>query len=183
MATVETLISAEEFARMPDNVVRTELVRGRIVEWPPPKRRHAKVCQRISQALGNFVDAHDLGHVLVGDAGILTERDPDTLRGADVCFYSFERLPRGPVPDDYGEIGPELVIEVRSSSDRWRGVEAKVAEYHRAGVFLVCVVDPEAQTVRLYLPDQPTSILGPDEELTFPEWLPGFRIIVRDLLA
>ena len=36
MATVETLLTAEEFGQMPDDGRRTELVRGRIVELPPP---------------------------------------------------------------------------------------------------------------------------------------------------
>jgi Uma2 family endonuclease len=183
MATVETLLTAEEFGSMPDDGRRTELVRGRIVELPPPKRRHAKALQRISQFLGNFVDAHDLGHVLSGDGGIITERNPDTVRGADVAYFSFGRLPRGDVSDDYAVIPPELVFEIRSTSDRWREIEEKVAEYHLAGVRVVCVLDSEPKMAHLYYPSQPKLTLGPDEELTFPELLPGFRVLVRSLFV
>ena len=30
---------------------------------------------------------------------VVTERNPDTVRGADISFYSFNRLPKGPLPD------------------------------------------------------------------------------------
>ena len=35
------------------------------------------------------MDEHDLGHVLSNDSGVITERDPDTVRGADISFYSY----------------------------------------------------------------------------------------------
>ena len=49
--------------------------------------------------LGNHVYDNDLGRVLSNDSGVITERGPDTVRGADVCFYSFVRVPKGPLPD------------------------------------------------------------------------------------
>jgi Uma2 family endonuclease len=183
MATVETLLTAEEFGQMPDDGRRTELVRGRIVELPPPKGRHGEICQRVSMLIGNHVEAHDLGTVLINDAGIISRRNPDSVRGADLAFYSFERMPRGPVPDTYSEVAPELVVEVRSPSDRWRDIHAKVAEYLNAGVLIVCVIDPETQTVRLYYPDHPEKILGPVDDLTFPACLPGFLVPIQCLFV
>ena len=37
----------------------------------------------------------DLGRVVTNDSGIVTQRDPDTVRGADVAYYSYARLPKG----------------------------------------------------------------------------------------
>lgn len=167
MASVETLITAEEFARRPDDGRRTELVRGRIIELPPPGFRHGKIRNKVGRLLGNFAEEHDLGHVLNNDSGVITEREPDTVRGADVAYFSFARLPKDSIPETYPEIPPELVVEVRSPSDRWRDNHAKVAEYLNIGVLVVCVVDPEPQTVRLSYPDHPPQLLGPDDELTF----------------
>jgi Uma2 family endonuclease len=181
MATVEALLTAEEFGRMSDNGLRTELVRGRIIEVPPPKKRHGKVCQRISMLLGIYVETHDIGHVLINDSGIITERNPDSVRGADVAYYSYARLPRGPVSDSYSGAAPEIVFEVRSSSDRWVEILEKVSEYLKAGVLVVCVIDPEPQTARLYYPDQAELILGPGDDLTFPECLPGFAVRIGRL--
>ncbi len=129
--------------------------------------------------LGRFLEDHDLGHVLSNDAGVITERDPDTVRGADVAFYSYARLPKGPLPQDYGPEVPELVVEVRSPSDRWPKVLAKVAEYLEAGVRIVIVLDDESRTAVLYFADRASVTLKVDDELTVPEILPGFAVAVR----
>ena len=179
MATVETLITAEEFGQMPDVGRRTELVHGRIIELPPPQMRHGQVFGAAAFILMAYVRANDLGHVPTNDSGVITEHDPDTVRGADIAYYSFARLAKGKLPAGYPTIPPELVIEVRSPTDRWPNILAKVAEYLEIGVVVVCVLDPDPQTAYLYYPERPPRTLGPDDELTFPECLPDFRVPVR----
>ena len=101
--TAPTLLTAAEFARRPDPGHPEELVRGRIVPMPPPTRRHGQICSQVRSIFsGNFFEDHDLGHVVSNDAGVITERGPDTVRGADVAFYSYNRVPKGPLPADYG---------------------------------------------------------------------------------
>jgi Uma2 family endonuclease len=176
--TAEALMTAKEFGLRPDPGHPEELVQGRIVSLPPPDRRHGYVCSRADRILGNFVDEHDLGRVLSNDSGVITERDPDTVRGADVAYYSFARLPKGPLPTGYGPEVPELVIEVRSASDRWREILDKVAEYLSAGVLFVVVLDPEFQVAHILGADDPPRMLGAADELTFPGLLEGFRVRV-----
>jgi Uma2 family endonuclease len=178
MSIAEALITAEEFAEMPDDRY-TELVEGRIIELPPPNLLHGRICYLVAKILGSHVDPHDLGTIFMNDAGIITRRNPDSVRGADVAYFSFARLPRGPIPQRYSDIAPEIIFEVRSPSDRWRKVEKKVAEYLHLGALVVCVLDPKPRSARLYYPNQPARILGPDDELTFPEILPGFVAVVR----
>ena len=116
---------------------------------------------------------------MCNDTGIVTDHDPDTVRGMDVCFYSYSRLPKGPLPAKYAKVVPELVVEVRSPSDRWSRILKKVSEYLEVGVSVVCVLDPETETARVYRPDDPGRILSANEELTFPDILPGFAVPVR----
>ena len=131
MATAEALMTAQEFGQRPDPGYPEELVQGRIVGMPPPDRRHGYVCLKAGRMVGNFVDEHDLGRVMSNDSGVITERDPDTVRGADVAYYSFARLPKGPLPTVYGPEVPELIVEVRSANDPWHEIFEKVAEYLR----------------------------------------------------
>jgi Uma2 family endonuclease len=175
-------MTAEEFARRPDPGHPEELVRGRIVPMTVPDRRHGQICSMVVQILGVFAREHGLGHVLSNDSGVITERGPDTVRGADVAFYSYARLPRGPLPKAYGPEMPELIVEVRSKSDRWPKVLAKVAEYLDAGVSVVVVLDDDESTAHVFTPDR-HQILGADDELSFPGILPGFSIAVRRFFA
>lgn len=183
MATLEALLTAEEFLTLPDAGVPSELVRGRIVPMNMPGYRHGRICNRIGALLRTFVDAHDLGDVLNNDAGVITERGPDTVRGPDVSFYSYARVPKGSVPVGYPPAAPELVFEVFSPFDRWPDTLAKAGEYLKAGVEMVCVVDPEHETVTVYDARQPGRTYAADEELAFPEWLGGLSLRVRDLFA
>jgi Uma2 family endonuclease len=180
MATAAPVLStAEEFARRPDPGYPEELVRGRIVAMPPPNVRHGQVCSNAVYLLRRFLEDHDLGHVLSNDAGVITERDPDTVRGADVSFYSYARVPKGPLPSSYLDVPPDLVFEVLSPDDRWREVLDKVFEYLGAGVGVVGVLDPKRRTLRLFEGDEPDRVLTDQDEFTLPGLLGEFRVPVR----
>jgi Uma2 family endonuclease len=178
MPTVlEKLLTADEFARIPDDGVPAELVRGRIVRMPMPRPRHGQVCNNISYHLTHFVKPHDMGHVLCNDSGVITERDPDTVRGADVAYYSYSRVPKGPLPEHhYLTVAPEVVFEVRSPDDKWSKLQAKVAEYLEAGVLIVCVVEPVRGTVTVYTADEAPEKLTGEAVLTLADVLPGFSV-------
>jgi len=182
MATAEqTLLTAGEFGLRPDVGQPEELVRGKIVMSPVPGRMQGQVCAEISRLLGNFVKTQGLGRVLTNDAGVITERNPDSVRGADVAYYSYARLPEGPFLSRYGPEIPELVIEVKSPSDRWPAMIQRTAEYLIAGALFVTVLDPEEQIAVVHSAKGPPRTLRPDDELTFADVLPGFRVAVSQI--
>lgn len=176
------LLTAEEFARRPDPGYPEELVKGRIVAMTPPGFRHGKVCARVARVVGNHVEEYDLGHVVSNDAGVVTERAPDSVRGPDVAFYRYERLPRDARIEGYPPVAPDLVIEVLSPHDRWNRVLAKVAEYLEAGVAVVGVLDPERRRLDLYQADAPVQVLMESDTLALPAILGDFRLAVGRLL-
>ncbi len=180
MATAELLdlLTAEEFGKRPDPGYPEELVRGRVVAMSVPDRRHGYVCQTAAWIIGSFAREHDAGRVMTNDAAVITERGPDTVRGADVSFYSYGRLPRGPLAAGYGPEVPELVVEVRSPGDRWRNLHVKITEYLNAGVITVVVFDPGSHTAHVFSADDAPTTLGAEDELLLPGILDGFRVQV-----
>jgi Uma2 family endonuclease len=178
-ATVK-LMTAAEFAELPDDDRPRELVRGEVVYMNMPFPRHGQICARMSYLLQRHMEDHTLGHVVTNDSGVITERDPDTVRGADVAYYSYTRVPPGPFPRRaYLPVVPEIVFEVRSPGDRWREIEAKVHEYLQAGVTWVCVVDDPTERAYVFHTDDVPQFLTRDQDLTFPDILPDFRVAVR----
>jgi Uma2 family endonuclease len=182
MATAEMLdlMTAEEFAKRPDPGYPEELVRGKVVARSVPDRRHGFVCCRSVLILGNFVEARDLGRVLCNSSGVITERGPDSVRGADVAYYSYSRLAKGKLPSGIGPEVPELIVEVCSQNDRWLEILDKVAEYLSAGVLVVIVLDPEPQFAHIFTADSPPRTLKTDEELVVPGILEEFRVRVGE---
>jgi Uma2 family endonuclease len=179
-ATETKLLTAEDYLKLPDRGRPTELVRGVVIEMNPPGFRHGEVCSRIAHFLSGFVIEQDLGRVVSNDSGIVVDRSPDTVRVADVAFYSYKRVPKGTSPIGYPSALPEIVFEVVSPGNTRGEIRAKVGEYLKAGVSVVCIADPEFQTVNVEYPERPTLLVQGDDALIFDE-LPGFALPVRRL--
>ena len=177
MPTAEALMTAEEFGNRPDPGHPEELVRGRIVLRKYADLRHGMVCGNVLGRFDPVVRAEDLGR-LIALSGIVTERDPDTVRGVDVSFYGYDRMPRGPIPEGYADAMPEWAVEVVSAFDRWADVLAKVAELLTVGVGTVVVLDPDPRTAHVFGADEPPLTLDAEDELTLPGVLDGFRMVV-----
>lgn len=139
------------------------------------KFRHGTISHRASQLLGDFVQANDLGWIAINDTFVPT--GPDTVRGADVLYVSYARVPKENPPDDLA-VAPELVIEVRSPTDRWTDMLAKMLEYIAAGVDVVVILDPKTKSASVYRGDDRQDIFESDDELTLPDVLPGFAVPV-----
>ncbi len=105
-----TLLRAEEFARVAEVLGPCELVNGEIIPMSPGGFRHSKITGRAFFLLEAHNQAHHLGHVLAGEAGFIVRRAPDTVRGADVAFISYRRLPRNTQITGFLEVPAEPTI-------------------------------------------------------------------------
>jgi Uma2 family endonuclease len=180
--TLTVLLSAEDFARLHERD-RVELVAGVVEEQPMPFPLHGQVCFRFSVQLGIYLAANDIGHGFGNDSFIRTRRNPDSVRGADVMFVSYARLPRGRVPAGLLDVVPELVVEVCSPSDRVGAVEAKASEYLAAGVSVVVVLDPDIASATLFRANELPVTLHNGAVLTIPDVLPGFSVPLHRLFG
>ena len=182
-ATATAPMTADEFSdwcSRPENDGRWfELVRGEVIELPAPTKKHGVVSFNVAFALGLHVRHTRTGYLTTNDAGTLLERDPDTVRGPDVAFFT-DANRYDDLHPKYGEEPPILAVEVLSPNDRASQVLAKVDDYLRNGVRVVWLVDPEGRTVRVYRPNQPTTNLTADDEITGGDELPGFRCSLRE---
>ncbi len=172
-------ITGEELYEMAD-VGRCELVEGRIVEMSPTKPEHGRYEYLLARRIGDFVEERDLGQVMVGEVGIYTRRNPDTVRAADVLFISHERYARA-TKGSFLDVAPELIVEVLSPNDRWSDVRAKLREYFAIGVNVVLVVETEAQIVAVYRSSTDLDELTSEDVLRIEDVLPGFEFPLQEL--
>lgn len=177
----EALITGEELAAMGD-LGRCELVEGRVVKLSPTKMLHGRYEFEMARFLGNFVEEHNLGVVMVGEVGVYTRRNPDTVRGADVLFISHERLAQV-TPGGFMDVAPELIVEVMSPSDRWSEVRKKIKEYFEVGVTAVLIVEPEEQTIALYRSPTDIQEFTANDTLALADILPDFNLPLARLWA
>ncbi len=186
MVIQEQTITADRFyeiTEQPEYQDRVmELVEGVLVEMSKPKRIHGVIVARLALKIGNFVDAHELGEVTVGDTGFVLDRDPygrDTVRGLDIAFVKSERLP-APPDDTWYEMGPDLAVEVISPNNKTTDTHLKVMQLLKSGTGLVWLVHPESRTVVAHRSDG-AVILREDDTLSGGDALPGFEMRVGDI--
>lgn len=175
------LMTADEFVRLHGDESGVELVDGHVVRLPMPGADHGGVCSTAGFILYGYVKQHGLGRVMTNDTFVRAGANRESVRGADVCFISYARLPKDrPLPKGPIEPAPDLVFEVRSPTDRRGDTQIKVGEYLTAGVTVVVLLDPatEAATVYREADELPQRFAG-DEELTVPDVLPGFAVPVK----
>ena len=185
MSTVgHKLLTAEEFFDLPSPSDGTvlELVRGEVVAMPGPGFEHGEIQGNAYFQIKAFLKQNPVGRVVV-ESGTVTERNPDTVRGPDVSYYSKERLPLDQRVIKYHDQPPDLCVEVVSPSNTKRRLRDKIREYFFSGVRMVWILDPEDRSV--------TVFVAPDEGLTLFNQavidggtvLPGFSCKVTDLFG
>ena len=185
----EEHMTAAEFLKKYGHCSGVELVRGKVVwagqEEPNstgglrmPEFKHGVICVRAAGVIQDFIKPLDLGWVAINDTYVTVDSEKGTVRGADVLYVSYKRLPKGPIPDDL-PVAPELVIEVRSPSDRLNRLSAKATEYLNAGVIVVVVLDPVSESAAVFRLDEFPQRFSNGDELTLPDVLPGFSVPVR----
>jgi Uma2 family endonuclease len=180
-AVAQKLITADEYFLMPDppDGSKTELVKGVIVTMAQPGFRHGDIQLAIGSLLRQHARTNGLGRVIV-ESGVRTDRDPDSVRGPDVSFWSFDRLPADQRPVGYPEVAADLCVEVRSPDQSRRKLLEKVEEYLRSGVRMVWIVEPDDNTVTVYRQPGKGQELSGDTTITGDDVLPGFQCRVAE---
>ena len=106
------------------------------------------------------------------------------VRGPDVAFVSWQRLPEGKVPDAaVPEIVPDIAIEVLSEGNTYAEMSRKRREYFHAGVRQVWMVDPNERTVAVYTDVMRYEILDEQAELSGGDILPGLVIRLSEVFG
>ena len=175
------LLTIEEFARLPDDGWRLELVRGQVVREPPAGFDHGDVAIGIGTLLRRFVDEHDLGKVVGTDSGFVLFDEPPTVRAPDVAFVREDRLNFD--RSRFAPLAPDLAVEVLSPSNTMSEIHDKVLDYLDAGSLLVWVVDPQSRTITVYRSRDEIRLIPADGELDGADVLPGFRCKVSELFG
>jgi Uma2 family endonuclease len=177
--TTRRAATEEDLLAMPEDGQKYELVDGEI-RVSPAGDRHSYVAAQLITVLSVFVKQHRLGYVMSSDAGF---RLPSkNVRSPDASFVASGRFPQNTPPDDFGDLAPDLAVEVLSPHDRPRYVLDKVGEYLEAGVRLIWVIDPKKARAIVHRSLSDVRELGADDSLDGEDVLPGFHCRLRDIL-
>ncbi len=175
-----TAVEFWEFTQLPVNSDKQfELVRGEVIELPSPTKPHGRVCANALFALESYARRTARGYTVGNDAGVVLERDPDTVRGPDVSFY-LESESLREMDQKYSVSIPELVVEVQSPGDRQLKLARKIAMYLENGVKVVWIINFEERFASIHRLGKSPEVFECGQTITIEE-LPVFSCPVDDL--
>ena len=117
-----TLMSLAEFKQLPSGPEQTELLKGELIQLPPPQNQHMDVCEKLYQPLlqwRNSTSNAPLGRVHI-ERGYLISTDPPSWLRPDLSVTH----PNQP-GDRYYEGAPLIVFEVVSEFDTASQLQSK----------------------------------------------------------
>lgn len=140
MVTKHRLLTYEDYAALPEDGPRYELIGGELFEMPAPTRVHQELVARLFMLLRSFADARRLGKVYMAPFDI--RLSPHDVVQPDIIYVSRDRA------SGYGSNflmgGPDLAVEVLSPSTRKRDLTVKRQLYAEADVGELWLGDIEA---------------------------------------
>jgi Uma2 family endonuclease len=180
MGTTKTLLTFEEFERLPDQPGKRELLKGELIELPPAESRHNRIAQRIYRALDTAIDEihrrgqalelgeafHEMGYQLAAECWV----QPD----ASISHA-------GQIEGKYIEGAPAIAVEVISPGNSAEDLDTKTALYFEFGAIEVWLVYPKTRHVDVHVPGR-VQVVNADSAITTP-LLPGFSMPVKEILG
>ncbi|WP_445316576.1 Uma2 family endonuclease [Microcoleus vaginatus] len=160
-----------------DQDYQVELESEKIIIVGPPDIVSSEIGIRLSAFLFLWVNPRRLGRVF-GSAGGLILPDAN-LTAPHVSFVRAARLRQS--PRYFAEVVPDLVVEIKSQSDRIKPLEKKIKHFIELGAQVGILIDPDEETVTVYRQEGELIVLGDEDILTVPELFPGWELPISEL--
>lgn len=177
-----------DYALIPDDGRRHEILDGTHVMSPAPSTRHQRIVGDLYAEMRFHVRDHALGEVFVAPFDVLLS-DFDIVQ-PDICFVAEGRMI---VNEANCKGAPDLMVEVLSPSTRRRDLIDKRLLFERSGVSEYWAVDPDADEVQVFCLDGPvgrpggayarTPLRAESGDALTSACLPGFSLALRELFG
>lgn len=177
----KTLI-LEEFLKLPETQPASEYIDSQIIQKPMPQGEHSTIQGELIIGINAVVKPEKIARAFpelrctFGGRSIVP----------DVAVFSWERIPRkenGGVANLF-ELAPDWIIEILSPQQSATKVIKKILHCLEHGTQIGWLIDPEEQSVFVYIRNQQPVVLDePEALLPVPSFASELRLTVGDLFG
>jgi Uma2 family endonuclease len=155
---------------------------GTLIAMPPTGGISGNRELKAGAYLLNWVESQDLGEVFSSSTGF--KLASTAVRSPDAAFVAKGRLPEqwDRKEDQFLDLAPDFVIEIRSKSDSLEQLKAKMEEYIVNGVKLGWLIDRQNQQALVYRQDGSITQYPATTILSGEDVVPGFTLALKALL-
>lgn len=176
-----TQLTLEEFLAQPETEPASEYIDGRIYQKPMPQGEHSTLQTRLVAAINQVGIPEKIAHAY-------TELRC-TFSGSaivpDITVFEWQRIPRQPngrIANKF-EIPPDWVIEILSPEQSPSRIIHKITFCLKHGTKLGWFIEPEDESVMIFLPNQLPDVKYGDEKLPVLDVLGDWQLSVADVFS
>ncbi len=180
--TPSKILTLEEFLKLPETKPASEYVDGQIIQKPMPKGKHSTIQRDLMFAIEAVLKPKRIARAFPELRCTFGERSTVP----DVSVFLAERIPR----DEKGEVAnlfqivPDWTIEILSPDQSQTRVTKNILHCLKNGTQMGWLIDPEEQTVFVYLPKQEPQIFDDlEQQLPVPAFAAELQLSVGELFG
>ncbi len=180
--TPAKLLTLEEFLTLPETEPASEYIDGYIIQKPMPQGEHSVIQTELAPAINLVVKPKQIARAFselrctFGKRSIIP----------DISVFLWGRIPRkenGGVANVFST-APDWTIEILSPDQSQTKVTKNILHCLKYGTQMGWLIDPDEQSVFVYLKDQPTSFYDePGTRLPVPEFAKDLNLTVEGLFS
>ncbi|MBW4566867.1 MAG: Uma2 family endonuclease [Tolypothrix carrinoi HA7290-LM1] len=175
--TIEDVERLQQKLQEDEQDYQIELQEGNLLVMGPSDIESSEIGAQLIFLLKLWVNPRKIGRIFDSSGGFIM---PNTdLRAPDVSFVAAERLKR--TVRDFGQLVPDLVVEIKSKTDRISKLEDKVKLFLELGARIGILINPDELTVSVYRPNGDIEVLTGNDKLTIAELFPGWEVAISEL--
>lgn len=175
-------LTLAEFLKLPETKPASEYIDDQIIQKPMPQGKHSTIRGELVTAINAVMKPQRIARAFLGLRCTFGERSTVP----DISVFIQSRVPR----DQNGKIAnvflaaPDWTIEILSPDQSQTKVTKNVLHCLKYGTQMGWLIDPDEQTVFVYLPKQQTEVFDePDELLPVPSFASELQLTVKELFG
>jgi Uma2 family endonuclease len=180
--TPTKLLTLEEFLELPETEPASEYIDGYIIQKPMPQGEHSVIQTELAPAINLVVKPKQIARAFSELRCTFAGRSIIP----DISVFLWGRIPRkenGGVANVFST-APDWTIEILSPDQSQTKVTKNILHCLKHGTQMGWLIDPDEQSVFVYLKDQPTSVYDePGTRLPVPEFAKDLNLTIEDLFS
>ncbi|MCC5640132.1 Uma2 family endonuclease [Nostoc sp. CHAB 5844] len=155
-------ITLKEFLKLPETEPASEYIDGQIIQKPMPQGKHSTIQTEFSTTVNVILKPQQIARAFSELRCTFGERSIIP----DVSVFTWKRIPR----DEKGEVAntflivPDWTIEILSPDQNQTKVTKNILHCLNFGTQMGWLIDPDEQTVFVYLPKQQPEVFDQAEQ-------------------
>ena len=175
-------LTLEEFLQLPETEPPSEYIDGLIIQKPMPQGEHSVIQTELAPAINLVVKPKQIARAFTELRCTFGGRSTVP----DIAVFLWGRIPRkenGGVANVFS-IAPDWTIEILSPDQSQTKVTKNILHCLKHGTQMGWLIDPDEQSVFVYLADQPTTVYDePETQLPVPEFAKDFKLTIEGLFS